>query len=328
MSSPQPVINEQPELIPMVAGRPVTLGFGADNPHHHKATLKTAEWHTGLLCCCSGGAGTCLYGFCCPPCATASARSRFDNSDWWMNLFFLNSYTAYKMISEGYSIETDPCCDCYTCRCDICRGFWCMPCTVVQMLNEVKFRNPLGPNPDNAIYFGPQEANENWQYGLCSCTAKMETCPFITVAGLIPVLDLFCLSAFNAQALTIQENHIHNGHGLSTMEHGYDFSDGCCTCGYDGWWFNWCCVNAVITRNYIREDNQIGGCCKSLRFVNIFMEDILPTWCCYACTTCQNLNEVLYRSENEGTSERAMTGMNRLDDSFEDTNPFSLFGLC
>ena len=117
--------------------------------------------------------------------------------------------------------------------------------------------------------------------------AKMETCPFITVAGLIPVLDLFCLSAFNAQALTIQENHIHNGHGLSTMEHGYDFSDGCCTCGYDGWWFNWCCVNAVITRNYIREDNQIGGCCKSLRFVNIFMEDILPTWCCYACTTCQ-----------------------------------------
>ena len=164
-----------------------------------------------------------------------------------------------------------------------------------------------GPTEENSIYFGPAEATNHWSTGLCGCTVSyhtamdeifvfttfisfqqnMETCPFITIAGLIPFVDFFCLKAFNAQALTMQINHEQNGHGLNTMEHGYNCSDGCFSCGYDGWWFNWCCVNAVITRNYIREDNQIGGCCKSLRFVNIFMEDILPTWCCYACTTCQ-----------------------------------------
>lgn len=287
------VIDEQPKQIELMAGVPVIRNaqHGNYQKHHHGGTVASAEWKTGLLCCCEGGAGSCLYGFCCPPCATASARTRFDHSDWWMNLLFLNTYTAYKFIAEGYQIDTDPCCECYTCRCDICRVFWCMPCTVVQMLNEVKSRHPLGPLEEHAIYHGPENARQHWNYHLFSCLSNMSTCPFITAAGLIPVVDLWALKAFNAQALTLAQRE-RSAH-INPMEHGYNCTEGCCTCGYDGWWFNWCCVSPVITRNYIRDKSGIQGICKWNRCVNIFLSDVLPTWFCYWCSTCQNVNEML-----------------------------------
>jgi len=327
----EPHVDMEPQMVDasqtqqeIIGGNAVTRGM-KQHQHHLKATKEAREWRTGLLCCCEGGAGSCLYGFCCPPCATASARSRLDNSDWWMNLFFLNSYTAYKLIADRYNIETDPCCDCCSCQCDICRGFWCMPCIVVQMLNEVKAINPHGPTEENSIYFGPAEATNHWSTGLCGCTQNMETCPFITIAGLIPFVDFFCLKAFNAQALTMQINHEQNGHGLNTMEHGYNCSDGCFSCGYDGWWFNWCCVSPVITRNYIRDQNKIGGCCKQSRCLNIIMNDVVPTWCCYWCTTCQNLNEVIFETANEGISDRQIQSMNQLSDTEYDDNHALVF---
>lgn len=300
-------VFQQPQPVKLMNGQPVgRLHQG------QVADVASEQFQTGLLCVCEGGAGSCLYGFCCPPCATASARTRFDGSDWWMNLFFLNSYTSYKIIAEGYNIDTDPCCNCYTCQFDICRGFWCMPCTVVQILNEVKSRDPLGPKESNAIYHGPSAAINPWNYGLCSCLSNMSTCPFITAAGIVPVLDLWALSAFNAQALTLLIDHHQHGHGLTNMEHGYNCSDGCFTCGYNGWWFNFCCVNSVITRNYIRDESGIGGCCKFNRCLNIFMEDVVPTWFCYWCSTCQNVNEVLYKTENEGDTYEANQAMNEL----------------
>jgi len=305
-------IDAQPGMVQQVE----MIGDHAVTRHNKTnlgATILPQEWRTGLLCCCEGGAGSCLYGFCCPPCAVASARSRLDNSDWWMNLFFLNSYTAYKLVAERYNIETDACCDCYNCQCDICRGFWCMPCIVVQMLNEVKGRTPQGPSAENSIYFGPTEQNRNWHYNLFSCCSNMDTCPFITVAGVLPGIDLAALAGFNAQALTMQIEHQQKGSGLNRMEHGYNCED-CFTCGYDGWWFNWCCVNPVITRNYIRDQNRIGGCCQWSRCLNIICNDVMPTWCCYWCSTCQNLNQVIFETSSETNDEGIETTMNQLQE--------------
>jgi hypothetical protein len=38
-------------------------------------------WETGLYGCCDEGCGTCLYAFCCVPCAMSSARSRMKKHE-------------------------------------------------------------------------------------------------------------------------------------------------------------------------------------------------------------------------------------------------------
>lgn len=81
----------------------------------------------------------CLYATCFPCCALASAKTVFDNTDWFFNCccFSLNCGLVRNYIRQGYRINgkvgTSDCC--ITCCCS--------PCVLTQLLNEVTARGPI-----------------------------------------------------------------------------------------------------------------------------------------------------------------------------------------
>ncbi|KAH3756107.1 hypothetical protein Pelo_12095 [Pelomyxa schiedti] len=92
-----------------------------------------SSWEIGLCDLCHDGAGTCLYGWCCPFCAMASARSKYDGSDWCFNCMCGTPSFIRNIIREGYGIEGN-CCN------DLLVGWCCSPCASIQAIGEVKKR--------------------------------------------------------------------------------------------------------------------------------------------------------------------------------------------
>eukprot|EP00727_Mastigamoeba_balamuthi_P003748 m51a1_g13370 hypothetical protein (104) ;mRNA; f:1697-2144 len=94
----------------------------------------SSEWNSPYLSCQS--VGNCLYGHCCGPCANASARTRYDSSNWCLNCVFLSGPLTRNIIREGYGIEGN-------CLVDVLLSCICPGITTAQLLNEVESRGPI-----------------------------------------------------------------------------------------------------------------------------------------------------------------------------------------
>jgi len=98
---------------------------------------------------CYGGYGPCLYAILLPPCAAATALQVMTDSDWYFNCLCLNTPAGYRsIIREGYHIEG-------TAADDVYHSCLCMPCSLVQNLNEVLERGRAKPR-------GRHEAVQKW----------------------------------------------------------------------------------------------------------------------------------------------------------------------
>ena len=75
-----------------------------------------------------------LYVICCPLCATATARTNYDGSDWCFNcMSCLTPALARNIIREGYNIEV-----CCVCVC-VCCVFGCV-CVCVCVCHSLPFQ--------------------------------------------------------------------------------------------------------------------------------------------------------------------------------------------
>jgi Cys-rich protein (TIGR01571 family) len=94
-----------------------------------------------------------LYAYCCPPCANASARTRYDTSDFCFNLFCVPLPMTRNIIREGYGLKGHF-------FGDMCISNVCGLCAINQLLCEVKERGKVD---------GPAAGSDQWKVGLCSC---------------------------------------------------------------------------------------------------------------------------------------------------------------
>ena len=68
-----------------------------------------------------GDIGTCLYSYCCTPCALAQARTNLDGSSCCFNICFLTSCPERWMIRTAYGIHGNAWEDCFIpCACPCC----------------------------------------------------------------------------------------------------------------------------------------------------------------------------------------------------------------
>ena len=86
----------------------------------------------------------CLYGYFCPCCALASAKSRFDGSSFCFNcLCFNNICLVRNYIRSGYGIQGRVGVS------DCCFATFLAPCAITQLLNETEERGPKLTSPES-----------------------------------------------------------------------------------------------------------------------------------------------------------------------------------
>lgn len=141
------------------------------------------EWSSGLFSCFDD-CGSCMFGWCCAPCAIASARSDFDGSNWCFNCCCANWYSCgygfcatRNIVREGYHIEG-------SCIGDLCLPFWCCtgPCALCQVLRETKIRGQVQGTVTvqaangRTITKQAKDGNNVWGSGLFSCCSDLSAC--------------------------------------------------------------------------------------------------------------------------------------------------------
>eukprot|EP00999_Lentomonas_sp_LEN2_P003070 NODE_923_length_1115_cov_129.281377_g880_i0.p1 GENE.NODE_923_length_1115_cov_129.281377_g880_i0~~NODE_923_length_1115_cov_129.281377_g880_i0.p1 ORF type:complete len:250 (+),score=48.87 NODE_923_length_1115_cov_129.281377_g880_i0:81-830(+) len=97
------------------------------------------QWSNGTFSCL-GDIPFCLYAWCFPNCAMASARNDWDNSNWCFNCLVMHPALLRNMVREAYGIEGD-------CLGDLCWSCWCPLCVITQTRAEIKARGPLSNKP-------------------------------------------------------------------------------------------------------------------------------------------------------------------------------------
>jgi len=110
-----------------------------------------SEWNAKLFSI--GEMSTCLYAWCLPCCAMASARTEYDESNFIFNLCNLTPSMTRNIIRQGYGIEGNACED-------ILLPCFVGPCVLNQLLTEVRKRGPIR---------GGEHGQQEWQKGLFSC---------------------------------------------------------------------------------------------------------------------------------------------------------------
>jgi len=108
-------------------------------------------WSTKLLAC-DKDMKVCLYSWCLPCCAMATARTEYDESNFVFNLLTLSPSMARNIIRQGYGIEGNACEDIFI-------PLFLQPCVIAQMLEEVRKRGPIR---------GAESGQQEWKHGLCS----------------------------------------------------------------------------------------------------------------------------------------------------------------
>ncbi|KAL9656195.1 hypothetical protein ABK040_007812 [Willaertia magna] len=99
-----------------------------------------ATWSSNLFDCLDD-INSCLYSFCCPPCALASAKSHVDGSYWFFNCLIstvvpcISSPAFRNSIRTGYGISGTTTEDCGA-------GTCCLCCSTSQLLREAQDRGP------------------------------------------------------------------------------------------------------------------------------------------------------------------------------------------
>eukprot|EP00052_Salpingoeca_macrocollata_P021964 m.189410 g.189410 ORF g.189410 m.189410 type:complete len:288 (-) comp21672_c0_seq4:185-1048(-) len=129
-----------------------------------QAHLPLEPWRFSTFSCFSGSGANCLCGTFCKPCAVASARSNFDDSNWCFNLLCLTAPAMRNIIREGYHIQG-------SCPEDIALGLCCYPCVACQGLNEVDQRGMVKYTWGANRSATPVE----FQYKICSCFSNWGT---------------------------------------------------------------------------------------------------------------------------------------------------------
>lgn len=94
-------------------------------------------YHNHLCNCCAAGCGVCMLSFCCNYQALfANARTKYDGSNYCLNLCCGSSVLMRNIIREGYNIKGDCCGDCMVTT-------FCGPCAAIQTYAEVEERGPV-----------------------------------------------------------------------------------------------------------------------------------------------------------------------------------------
>lgn len=107
------------------------------------------QWTSGL-CACFDDIGYCAYACCCPWCATASAVSNYDGSNFCFNCCAKNTCVSQSIIREGkYNISG-------TCMGDIWEPCCCQMCAISRMLREVKARGNINQT-HSVVRVAPQQ---------------------------------------------------------------------------------------------------------------------------------------------------------------------------
>eukprot|EP00658_Telonema_sp_P-2_P015286 TRINITY_DN15877_c0_g1_i15.p1 TRINITY_DN15877_c0_g1~~TRINITY_DN15877_c0_g1_i15.p1 ORF type:complete len:297 (+),score=79.46 TRINITY_DN15877_c0_g1_i15:101-892(+) len=182
------------------------------------------QWTSGICGCC-GDPRTMCFAFCFLPCATASARSRFDSSNWCFNFCCVNGCVVRNIVREAYHNEG-------TCVSDICIPCCCPCCSVAQILREVIAKGSA--NSVNMITTTGQvvrmetvEGSNLWSSELTSCCDDCGSCLYACC----------CPWCANSSVMT-----------------KYDGSN---------WWFNCFAKQPCVAQSILREGkyNIDGTCC-------------------------------------------------------------------
>lgn len=97
-----------------------------------------------------GRCSSCMFSYCCTPCAFAQARSKLDGSSCWFNTFFVPAPVTRWFIRSAYNIEGSEVNDILTTCCFT-------PCAANQLLQTVE---TIGiPTPNS----GARYNNNNWK---------------------------------------------------------------------------------------------------------------------------------------------------------------------
>jgi hypothetical protein len=144
-------------------------------------------WENGLYGCCDEGCGTCLYAFCCVPCAISTARYKLKKQtttdEWIFNCCCVTPAAAYSETRRAYHIGVS---DDYFY--DMLIGSCCVPCAAARMLIQMRRAPQPGPakrlNGSWRVYVPSAEMNGGlctyqdifWGVLLCSALVKINTC--------------------------------------------------------------------------------------------------------------------------------------------------------
>jgi len=94
----------------------------------------TEPWSDSLFGCFSDIFGF-FYSWFFPCGAAATARSRFDGSNWFFNACVVMPVMHYNIVREGYKIDGN-------CITDILLAHCLQPCAIARLLRETKTKGP------------------------------------------------------------------------------------------------------------------------------------------------------------------------------------------
>eukprot|EP00658_Telonema_sp_P-2_P053716 TRINITY_DN4233_c0_g1_i1.p1 TRINITY_DN4233_c0_g1~~TRINITY_DN4233_c0_g1_i1.p1 ORF type:complete len:280 (-),score=34.55 TRINITY_DN4233_c0_g1_i1:502-1296(-) len=199
----------------------------------HQQVVQTTQasvhqWHESLFGCFSD-IGSCCYGFLCPTCAFATARSNMDGSNCLFNCLCVGA-AAYNVIRNTYNLEG-------SCVTDICYTCCCYSCSSCQLLREVKHRGRV----DEGSHEG---SGGDWHKTLFSCCDDYLFCMYAW-------LCCSCANATVHQEYDSRSNWCYNCLCFSPCatvniirEGPYNLGGDCCgdVCS------TWLCMPCAITR--------------------------------------------------------------------------------
>jgi Cys-rich protein (TIGR01571 family) len=122
---PQPAYFVQQPRIPQVAVQNIII----------EQCKPKRTYHHSLMNCCSGGCGVCIAGFCCPGLLFASAKTKYDGSNFCLNACCISEIAIRNIVREGYNIKGTCCDDCIIVCC-------CPQCAAIQTYAEIRQRGP------------------------------------------------------------------------------------------------------------------------------------------------------------------------------------------
>ncbi len=115
-----------------------------------------------------GKCTSCMFSFCCTPCAIAQARSALDGSNGWFNMCFVPAPVVRWFIRSAYGIDGSASSDILTTCCFT-------PCAANQMYQTAVALGP--PTTDS----GHRYNNQNWRTRTDEgCLTTMKNCCYAT----------------------------------------------------------------------------------------------------------------------------------------------------
>eukprot|EP01083_Nonionella_stella_P277741 944315_1 len=178
-------------------------------------------WSNSYWNCCAEEFSGCLFGFCCPSCYMAKARTKYDESNFCFNCMCIGSCVLGDIVREGYRIEGGAC---ESCKC------LCPPCHAIQTNAEVTKRGQL------EVTKTKQDAE--WTNGLLNCCSDgcgSLCCAFLFLPCYVAKTRTrydgsSCISNFLCLASPAVRNIIREGYGIKGTCCGDILYTCCCPC--------------------------------------------------------------------------------------------------